>query len=199
MPDPRATPAFADDLAGTLAHAWACLARGVADRRSAFHTIGVATIGLDGRPRLRTVVLRAVEPSAARLRFHTDARADKVAELAADPRIALHGYDPGGKLQIRVEGRASVHGEDAVADAAWAASRPMSRDCYGTRPAPGTPLSAPDAFALPADEAERAAGRVHFRAVTVAVETIETLYLAHCGHRRARFDIRTREAAWLVP
>lgn len=199
MPDPRPTPAFAHDLAETLAHAWASLSRGVADRRSAFHTIGVATIGRDGRPRLRTVVLRAVEPSAARLRFHTDARADKIAELAADPRIALHGYDPGGKLQIRVEGRAVVHVGDVVADAAWAASRPMSRDCYGTRPAPGTPVSAPDAFALPADEAERAAGRPNFRAVIVAVETIETLYLARSGHRRARFDIRTGEAVWLVP
>lgn len=199
MPDPRATPAFADDLAEMLAHAWACLARGVADRRSAFHTLTVATIGGDGRPRLRSVVLRAAEPSAARLRFHTDARSDKVAELAADPRIALHGYDAGAKLQIRIEGRASIHGEDALADAAWAASRPMSRECYGTQPAPGSAIPGPGAFSLPQDEAACDAGRVNFRAVVVAAETLETLYLAHSGHRRARFDLRTGEGEWLAP
>lgn len=93
---PRERPAFADDLDEMLAHAWRQLARGVEDRRSPFHTPSVATIGLDGRPRVRTVVLRGVEPSGARLRVHTDARAGEIAEFDADPRVALHGYDAKG-------------------------------------------------------------------------------------------------------
>jgi pyridoxamine 5'-phosphate oxidase len=55
-------PAFYDDIEATLAHALALLVRGVPDRRSPFHHPVVATIGTDGRPRLRTVVLRGFEP-----------------------------------------------------------------------------------------------------------------------------------------
>ncbi|WP_349371359.1 pyridoxamine 5'-phosphate oxidase family protein [Salinarimonas sp.] len=206
MPERRDKPAFADDLDETLAHSWRQLARGVKDRRSPFHTPSVATIGLDGRPRLRTVVLRGVEPATARLRFHTDARADKVAELAADPRIALHAYDPQGKFQIRIEGRAIVHRDDALAEQAWRASRMTSRACYATEPAPGSAIGEGGAFRLPADEGEILAGRAHFCAVEVVAQTLETLYLAHDGHRRARFGLQENgtsagrhEACWLVP
>ncbi|WP_372425612.1 pyridoxamine 5'-phosphate oxidase family protein [Salinarimonas chemoclinalis] len=202
MSDPREPPAFATDLDEMRAHAWRQLARGVQDRRSPFHAPTVATIGLDGRPRLRTVVLRAVDPARARLRFHTDGRADKVAELARDDRIALHGYDPSGKLQIRVEGTAALHADDGPADEAWRASRMASRACYATRPAPGGRIVAPDAFRLPENEDEILAGRAHFRAVEMHVHTIETLWLAHAGHRRARFTLRADglgEAVWLVP
>jgi pyridoxamine 5'-phosphate oxidase len=201
MPGQRVEPAFADDLAEMLAHAWRQLARGVKDRRSPFHTPSIATIGRDGRPRLRTVVLRGVEPATARLRVHTDVRAEKVAELAADPRIALHGYDPQGKFQIRIEGRAIVHREGALADEAWRASRMASRACYATEPAPGSAIARGGAFRLPVGEDEILAGREHFCAVEIVAQTLETLYLAHDGHRRARFSLAEGEAGatWLVP
>lgn len=199
MPDRRETPAFADDLDEMRAHAWRQLSRGVKDRRSPFHTPGIATIGLDGRPRLRTVVLRAVEPATARLRFHTDARSDKTAELSADPRIALHVYDHQGKFQVRIEGRALVHRDDDLAEQAWRASRVGSRACYATVPAPGGAIAEGGAFRLPADESEILAGRAHFCAVEVVAEALETLWLAHDGHRRARFSVATDEATWLVP
>jgi pyridoxamine 5'-phosphate oxidase len=67
-------PSFYDDLDGTLAEAWRLISRGVADRRSPFHHPVVATIGGDGAPQARTVILRACDPAAQRLRFHTDAR-----------------------------------------------------------------------------------------------------------------------------
>ena len=40
----RALPGFYNDLDASLAHAWAMIGRGVADRRSAFHTPVVATV-----------------------------------------------------------------------------------------------------------------------------------------------------------
>jgi hypothetical protein len=84
-------PAFYDDLPQTLRACWTLLERGAADRRSAFHTLAVATTGLDGRPRVRTVVSRRVDPPARAVRFHADSRSAKVAELRADPRLALLG------------------------------------------------------------------------------------------------------------
>jgi hypothetical protein len=193
-------PPWYDDLAGSLAEAWALLVRGAADRRHPFHTPQVATIGEDGAPSLRTVVLRGVEPARRTLRFHTDARSRKARELAADPRIALHAYHPGAKIQLRVSGVATLHRDDAVAAAAWAATRPFSRACYRVAAAPGTEAGDPYAALAETVEGEEA-GREAFIAVTVSVERIEFLFLAAAGHRRALFDwsAGALAARWLVP
>jgi hypothetical protein len=194
-------PSHYDDLDEALAHSWGLWSRGVADRRSPFHSPTAASIGLDGRPRARVVILRACRPAIRELRFHTDRRSAKFAELAADPRIALTGYDHGAKIQIRAEGRAVLHTDGEIADAAWAGSRPFSRVCYGVQPGPGASMTLGGDFTLPADEAEIAAGRGNFCAVSIAVETFEWLYLAHDGHRRARFKFEAGgvEKTWLTP
>jgi pyridoxine/pyridoxamine 5'-phosphate oxidase len=193
-------PSFYDKLDDTFAEAWRLFGRGVVDRRSPFHSPMIATIGLDGRPRSRVVILRGAERSAAILRFHTDRRSGKVAELAANPSIALTAYDAGAKVQVRVEGRAVVHTEGSVADAAWAASRSFSRVCYSVSPAPGDVIDEGGAFTLAQEEAEIAAGRANFSAVQIHVETLEWLYLAHAGHRRALFAARDGWAGrWLTP
>lgn len=190
-PPPPATPAEA------LESAFRLLARGVADRRSPFHTPTLATRGADGAPNLRTVVLRAFDPARRRLRIHTDRRSAKAAELAAEPRAMLHGYDPGAQVQLRLAGRARLHLDDAVADAAWAASREMSRMCYAAEHAPGAILAAP--AAAPRDAA---AGRANFAAVLMEVDSLDWLLLAHEGHRRARFSwdaAGALTAAWIAP
>jgi pyridoxamine 5'-phosphate oxidase len=187
------------DLAAVQDSCWALLARGVADRRHAFHHPAIATIDADGAPRSRIVILRGVDAASASLRFHTDRRSAKCAEIAARPRISCLFYDPEGRIQLRVDGMASLHLDDAIADAAWASSQRMSRVCYGTAPAPGTPLASPDAFALPEDDAAIAAGRAHFAAVVVTAERLEWLFLRHEGHRRAAFDLGSGAAEWLAP
>lgn len=194
---PRPRPAFADDLDAALAEAFRLLARGVADRRSPFHTPCLGTVGADGAPRLRTVVLRGFDPAARVLRIHTDRRSPKAAEMQAEPRVMLHAYDPAARVQLRLAGRATLHADDAVADAAWAASRPASRLCYAAPAAPGTPCAAP----LPAPR-EEAGGRAHFLAVGIAFDWLEWLWLCAEGHRRARFTWDAaghRQASWLVP
>lgn len=193
-------PAFYDDLGATLAEAWRLLERGAADRRSGFHTPVLASLRADGRPAARTVVLRAADPEARILRFHTDRRSRKYREIAAEPRVAMQFYDPGAKVQLRIDGRATVHADDALARQAWTGSRPMSRACYGVAPGPGTEIGRPaEAVIDPVDGGE--AGREHFAAVTVDIESIEWLYLAAAGHRRARFRWNSGvvSATWLVP
>jgi pyridoxamine 5'-phosphate oxidase len=195
-------PSFYDGLDETLAEAWRLIARGVADRRSPFHHPVAATLGLDGFPQARTVILRGCDAAGRTLRFHTDARSRKAEEIAADARAALHFYDPGAKIQVRVSGAAALHRDDAVADAAWAGSRVFSRQCYGIAPGPGTPVAAGGAFTLPdATDDATSTGRAHFAAVTVRIMRLEWLYLAAQGHRRARFTW-SREgvtAEWLAP
>jgi hypothetical protein len=184
-------------LQDCLEDAFRRLARGVADRRAAFHTPTLATIGADGAPEARTLVLRGFEPGSRTLRLHTDARSGKVAELARDPRCALHLYDPGAKLQLRLACRAALHGDDALAEAAWAGSRDFSRMCYAIEPAPGTPVAEP-----PAAPRDPQAGRGAFRVILLRFDRLEWLELAAAGHRRARFTWDGDAApamTWLVP
>lgn len=196
----RPLPPHYDDLDAIGPAAWGLLGRGVADRRSPFHHPTIATTGLDGRPRLRTVVLRGCDPAACSLRFHTDVRSAKVAELRQDDRIAFHGYDPAAKIQIRVEGRATLHVDDGVARDCWLGSRAMSRICYGTSPAPGSVIPTSGGFTLP-DAGNADAGAAHFCAVVVTVQSLEWLYLAFEGHRRALLQWRGAERSqeWLAP
>jgi hypothetical protein len=94
-------PSHADDLDEVLAEAFRLLARGVAERRSAFRTPTVATVGSDGAPRIPTVVLRRFEPAARRLTLHTDRRAAKLVDIAHQPSVALHVYDARAGRQTR--------------------------------------------------------------------------------------------------
>jgi pyridoxine/pyridoxamine 5'-phosphate oxidase len=192
---------FYDDLDATLEELWQRLSRGVVDRRSGLHTVQLATVGVDGAPRVRTVVLRGVDVAARRLRMHTDRRSAKVAELAQRPEVEVCGYDARAKVQLRLRGRAALT-TGSGADAAWSGSRPASRVCYRAPAAPGSPLDDPTA-AVPApragDDAE--AGREHFAVILMTLTCIEWLYLAARGHRRARFDWTGAgwRGGWLAP
>jgi pyridoxamine 5'-phosphate oxidase len=193
---PSFIPSFYNDLTETGAEAWRVIGRGAVDRRSPFHTPSVATIGLDGQPQARTVVLRAVDPVARTLRFHTDRRSTKFVELSADARVTVLGYDAGRKIQLRLAGRATLHHGDALATAAWAQSRAMSQACYAQTEAPGTPLTHAGNAPSGTD-----AGFANFTVVSVQIFELEWLYLAHEGHRRARFAWGTGklQQTWLAP
>lgn len=200
MSDPGADES--PSLEAALDAAWALLVEGQTNRRVPAHTPALGTIGLDGRPRTRVVVLREIVPALRRLRFHTDRRSTKAAEIARDPRVSLLVYDAAAKLQVRIEGVASLHDRDAQADLAWRSSRPSSKVCYGIDPGPGSPIHAADGFALPSATGELEDGRANFLAVMVEITMVETLSLRHAGHRRARFhwgeggDV---SLSWLAP
>lgn len=195
-----AQPAFYNDLAATRDHAWGLLVRGVKDRRSAFHTFQVASIAADGAPSVRTVVNRACSPAAGLLRFHTDLRAAKVAEFAADPRVQIHAYDPSAKIQLRLTGHALVRAVGQGGDDAWAGSRLQSRACYGISPGPGTPIAAAGSYDWPTTDAAILSGVRHFSAVDVTVTRLEWVYLHVDGHRRAVFAASDGwKGQWLAP
>jgi hypothetical protein len=186
-----------DDLSEVLAEAFRLLARGVADRRSAFRTPTVASVGPDGAPRLRTMVLRRFDPVARRLALHSDQRSAKLADIAGEPRLADHVYDSHAALQIRLSATAQIHAGDEVAHAAWAASAPSARVGYAISPAPGTAIPAP----LPAGT-DAETGFCNFAVLALTFDTLEWLWLYHGGHRRARFTWAADgsvESTWLVP
>jgi len=190
-------PPHADDLDEVLAEAFRLFSRGAADRRSAFRTPTIATVGPDGAPRLRTMVLRRFEPATRRLTLHTDRRAAKLIDIAHQPCVAVHVYDARAALQVRLSARARIHAGDAVAREAWAAGAPSSHFGYAITPAPGTEIAAPPPAAIGGG-----AGFGNLALVTLTFDTLEWLWLYHGGHRRACFawaEDGSHRSAWLVP
>ena len=183
--------------------AWSMLSHAVIDRRSPFHLGNIATIGVDGRPKVRTVVLRAADEASRTIRFHTDGRSQKVRELAANPFVEAHFYDQPANIQIRLSGVATVEGTDQpTARQAWAEAKAMSKVCYRLDAGPGSELAAGDGYGyLPYQADGVDPGEVHFRTVIIKVDRIEVVVLKINANRRAVFDMGddTVIGRWVVP
>ena len=98
----------------------------------------LATVGLDGSPQARTVVLRAFDRPAGSLHIYTDVRSAKVAELRASPHAAIHVCDGSVHLQLRLLADVAVLTGPDVA-ALWTRVPQGARTAYGSMPAPGLP------------------------------------------------------------
>jgi hypothetical protein len=198
MPDPAS-----ESLAATYDRVWSCLESGVSAQRSPFTMLQAATLGVDGAPKVRTVVLRDVCRAARRLSFHTDVRSQKVAELRRDPRIAFVANDLDALVQIRAEGIASIVEDDAQRRALWRASRPHTLLLYRTPLAPATPIASPEDAHVAANPRTTHAddGYQNFCVLHVTVTRVDWLELARAGHRRAVFDVNATGYAgrWIAP
>jgi hypothetical protein len=164
------------------------LAAAAASGRHPFHLLTVATVGDEGGPEARTVVLRGFNAERRELWFHTDSRSPKAGQIVRDGRVALHWYDAQARLQIRIAALAVVHQADPIARDAWLASQPMSRACYGSAAAPGTPL--PE-FPPPPEQLvdDDSRGLANFALVRCRFAAVELLALHASGHERIRLEL----------
>ncbi|MEX0341484.1 MAG: pyridoxamine 5'-phosphate oxidase family protein [Erythrobacter sp.] len=174
------------------------LQEAASDRRSPMHAPVVATGDADAR----VMVLRAFDADSWTLRFHTDARAPKVAVIEADSRIAVLGYDKPAKVQLRMRGTGRIERVGPAVDAAWAESTNFARRCY-LGEGPGTPSALPTS-GLPEefegfepDDGQLLPARGNFAILLIEVAEIDWFSLAHTGHRRA---LLTRDRGrWISP
>lgn len=184
---------------------WKAIAAGAGPQRSPLTMWQAATNGIGeaaGMPQVRTVVLRDADQTGGAISFHTDVRSAKVAQLRADPRIALTGLDLGNLLQIRLEGRAQVCADEAERRAVWNAARPHTLILYRTPFAPGTPLDTPEAGHVDAwgDGDSDGDGYTNFCVVRVVLDRLEYLDISPDGHRRAVFRRNDGwHGAWIAP
>jgi general stress protein 26 len=166
--------------------AWSRLEAGVSDASAPARNLVLATVGPDG-PEARTLVLRGADREAGTLEMHGDAASAKVAQLRADPRAAVHLWDAGASLQVRLRGEVEViSGEEA--DAAWERVPEGARFNYGGTPAPGEPIAAPVAH-------EPGAERGRFAMLRLRAREVEVLLLGE-RHLRAVFADGAR---WVAP
>ena len=167
---------------------WRELERAVQEREHAWHTLSLATVGPE-RAEARTVVVREVAHAARWLRFYTDGRSAKVAQMRAHPRGTLLGWLPRLGWQLRLAVRLEVEEDSELARARWSQVMrwPSAQDYLAER-APGTPLDGP----------KSASGdRHHFAVVTAHVESMDWLELHAEGARRAL--LAGGDSLWTVP
>jgi general stress protein 26 len=193
-----------DSLDAVWNQAWARLLAGARGRSDPFHQGVLANVSPDG-PQARYAVLRAVDPGAGTVAFHTDRRSPKCGQLSQDPRAAWCFFGHGE--QVRLSGTVQLHLDDTEADAAWAASRRSARQNYAGANAPGTAVhlpgegGPPGLGAPPLDEGGIEVARGHFVFARFNVTALDWLSLSAAGHVRARFE-RTGagwQSAWLTP
>jgi general stress protein 26 len=171
---------------------WVELQRATHDRHHEWRTPVLATVGLDGLPGARTVVLRQAEAGSACLAFYTDSRSPKVAELMAAPHASFVFWSKRLSWQLRVHAHITVQTSGPQVDEVWERMRQS--------PAAGDYLAAaaPGALLPGASEPPAPAGLQHHLAiVTAQVLAIDWLELARTGHRRAALTGTTFE--WRVP
>jgi len=178
-------------LTSLLDLAWTRIIRGVHDKRSPARHLTIATVAPDGRPELRTVVLRAAERSAATLEMHTDTASPKVTALRANPRAEIHVWDAGQHLQMRLSGRVEVLTGAKVADR-WARIPRAARQSYGSCPPPGAQIDGPFKYDTPGDPDR-------FAALVCYLNRIDLLRL-DTPHHRAVYQAEDGWAGhWVAP
>ena len=176
----------------------------VKDRASPFR-IPVFICGnqsdLDGR----IVVLRKSDQSNNLVQYHSDIRSDKIEKLKANKNAAMLFYDKDEKIQVRLKVECTINHNNDVTKESWSKTQHISRKCYLVDNGPGTESDVPtsglkpelDNFDYTKEQSEE--GYNNFTVIQCKIKTMEWLYLAAKGHRRAKFNLENNKDTWLVP
>ena len=171
-----------------------CLERALSERGDDLRNVQLATVSVDGRPHIRTVVLRGLERAPLVLEVHSDARAGKVRDIVEGRnRVSVLAWSSAEQLQLRFEGSATIHHDDAIARARWIALSEGGRKPYGLRADPGSAITSPsDQAHLPPNEQAR-----QFVVLRIGVASIDVLRLGDHGAQSRAFRRFDDQARWV--
>jgi len=199
-------PDYYNDLDKTYLKIWNLLEDGLANRNAPFHVptfICGKNKNFDGR----IVVLRGINQKDKKIWFHSDIRSNKVKILKKNPLSSLLFYDKSEKIQLRISCNSKINYQNKTTEKAWKKTAHMSRQCYLGEKSPGTISALPtsglskdiDDLKFSIEESE--IGYKNFCLVENFINTIEWLYLAAKGHRRALFKLNNDliEKKWINP
>ena len=197
-------PAYYEDFSEIKKKIWLMLDDAVTNRSSQFR-IPTFICGNQSDFDGRIVVLRKSDQSNNLLQFHSDIRSDKIEKLKKNPNAAMLFYDKDEKIQVRLKVQCIVNHNNNVTKESWSKTQHISRKCYLVDNGPGTESDIPtsglkpelDNFEFTMEQSEE--GYKNFTVIQCKVKSIEWLYLAAKGHRRARFNLETNKNTWLVP
>jgi pyridoxamine 5'-phosphate oxidase len=197
-------PTYYEDFTEIKSKIWSMFNTAIKDRGSPFR-VPVFICGnqydLDGR----IIVLRKSDQLNNLLQYHSDIRSNKIAKLKSNKNASMLFYDKEEKIQVRLKVKCTINHDNQITKESWLKTGHMSRKCYLVDNGPGTETPSPtsglkpelDNFEFTMEQSE--IGYKNFTVIQCKIKSMEWLYLAAKGHRRARFDLENNEEHWLVP
>jgi len=197
-------PLFYEDFSEIKTKIWSMLDNAIKDRNSQFR-IPVFICGSQDDFDGRIVVLRKSDRVNNLVQYHSDIRSDKIGKLKDNKNAAMLFYDKEEKIQVRLKVECTVNHDNEITKESWLKTGHMSRKCYLVDNGPGTETDTPtsglkpklDSFEFTMEQSE--VGYKNFTVIQCEIKSIEWLYLAAKGHRRARFDFENNKDSWLIP
>ena len=184
---------------------WSLLVEAVKNRESEFRT-PVFICGnkndLDGR----VIVLRKADKENRFLQFHSDIRSSKIKKIKENSNCSILFYGKKDKIQLRLKVIAEINFKNNITKESWEKTGHISRKCYLVNNGPGSVSEKPtsgldskfDNFDFTKEQSEQ--GYKNFCVIKCKIKTIEWLYLAAKGHRRALINFEgSKKFTWLVP
>ena len=184
---------------------WSLLVEAVKNRESEFRT-PVFICGnkndLDGR----VIVLRKADKENRFLQFHSDIRSSKIKKIKENSNCSILFYGKKDKIQLRLKVIAEINFKNNITKESWEKTGHISRKCYLVNNGPGSVSEKPtsgldskfDNFDFTKEQSEE--GYKNFSVIKCKIKTIEWLYLAAKGHRRALINFEgSKKFTWLVP
>ena len=101
----------------------------IKDGKHPYHCFYFSTYN-DNWPEIRTVVLRNIDNSPLSIRFNSDIRSKKVADIKNNNQCSALFYDPRRRIQIRVKGFSTIHYNNELSKKVWSDVELQSRKCY---------------------------------------------------------------------
>ena len=197
-------PAYYENFKEIKKKIWSMLDDAVTNGSSTFR-IPVFICGdqkdFDGR----IVVLRKSDQSNNLLQFHSDIRSEKIPKLKNNKNASMLFYNKEEKIQVRLKVECTVNHNNEITKESWSKTGHMSRKCYLVDNGPGTKSPTPTSGLIPEldnyeftmEQSEE--GYKNFTVIQCKIKSIEWLYLAVTGHRRAKFELDNNKKYWLVP
>ena len=197
-------PSYYEDFAEIKNKIWLMLDNAIKDRGSHFR-IPVFICGSQDDFDGRIVVLRRSDQENNIIQYHSDIRSNKIAKLKSNKNASMLFYDKEEKIQVRLKVECTINHDNEITKESWLKTGHMSRKCYLVDNGPGTDSPSPtsglkpelDNFEFTMEQSE--AGYKNFTVIQCRIKSMEWLYLAAKGHRRAKFDLVNNKDYWLVP
>ena len=197
-------PAYYEDFNEIKKKIWLMLDDAVSNRSSQFR-IPIFICGDQSDFDGRIVVLRKSDHKNNIVQFHSDIRSDKIEKLKKNSKAAMLFYDKEEKIQVRLKVECVINHDNDITKESWSKTQHISRKCYLVDHGPGTESDTPtsglkpelDNFEFTMEQSE--VGYKNFTVIQCKIKSIEWLYLAAKGHRRAKFNLETNKDTWLIP
>jgi pyridoxamine 5'-phosphate oxidase len=205
-------PAYYENFDEIIKQIWSMFDKAIKDRSSSFR-IPVFICGDQKNFDGRIVVLRKSDQKNRVLQFHSDIRSDKISKLKSNSKASFLFYDKDEKIQVRAKVDCVINYKNEITEQSWLKTGHISRKCYLVDNGPGSESEIPTSGLLPEkdnfdytmEESEK--GYENFTVIQCKINSLEWLYLAAKGHRRARFEYGDNLGSettfvrknWLVP